>query len=344
MMHVVWLSWLLACGDVETVDEPTSTSAVAEVSNALEKTIQQGPVEVQTVLAPDSVRLGDPFELTLKVTAYSAIEVEMPPFGEALGRLSIVDFTPREELSGDSMVYIQRYGLQPNRSGEVVIPSLRVGYRNDVQSEWEEVLTEPLVVQVESILPSDADLVYQDARSRLSALPVEQPWMPWAIGGALTLGFSGLGLWWHRNRRVLVNQLSAYEVAQRSLQSVRDELALLTDDDSVDQVYADLSIICRAYLEGCFGVMALEQTTEELRERLPIELQKFSSPNRVTEDEVDTLLQFLVQCDRIKFAGLSSTLTEASSACTMVEQWIERVHQRTVFSESEEKEQSNGVV
>ncbi len=345
MIRMMWVSLLCACGDVEsveTVDESVSTSVKEETSNQLEKTVQQGPVEVQTVLAPDQVRLGDPFELTLKVTAMSTVEVEMPPFGEALGRLSIVDFTPREELNGGSMVYTQRYGLQPNRSGEVVIPSLRVGYRNDAQSEWEEVLTEQLVVQVQSILPSDADLVYQNSRARLLALPVEQPWVPWAIGGALALALSGVGLWWYRNRSMLVERLSAYEVAQRGLKNVRDELALRNDEDSVDQVYAQLSTICRAYLEGSFGVSALEQTTEELRETLPLELQKASNQHRVTKNEIDTLLQFLIQCDRVKFAGLSGTLTEATAACTMVERWIEQVHQRSVSNEAEE--QSNGMV
>ena len=67
------------------------------------------------------------------------IEVEMPPFGEALGDYPR-RFHPTTEVKdkdGQSVqIQTQRYGLQANRSGEVVIPALRIGYRLTVDADW----------------------------------------------------------------------------------------------------------------------------------------------------------------------------------------------------------------
>ena len=143
-------------------------------SESVEKEIQQGGLLVRTMLTPKSLRLGDPFQLQITVEADAGIEIEMPPFGEALGRLTIADFTPKQSVANKDgrpvQVQTQKYGLQANRSGEVVIPALRIGYRLNADTDWEEILTEPIPVNVVSILPTDADLVYQDSRARLSPL------------------------------------------------------------------------------------------------------------------------------------------------------------------------------
>ena len=67
-------------------------------AGGVEKEIQQDGLMVRTTVIPTSVRLGDPFYLELSVEAGLGTEVEMPPFGEALGRLTIVNFTPKQKI------------------------------------------------------------------------------------------------------------------------------------------------------------------------------------------------------------------------------------------------------
>lgn len=351
VLGIILPLWL-ACGEVPNSNQGSTeapsmnTEGSTDISTStISKEIQQGPVLVRTVLTPETVRLGDPFELTLSVDSEDGIEVEMPPFGEALGRLTIVDFTPRQERTEvdgvQRIVHSQSYGLQPNRSGEVVIPALRVGYRVDSDGDWQEVLTEQIPVSVTSILPTDGDLVYQSARVRLGELPVEQPWIPWAFGGVVLCMGVGLGVWWMRRRTVLESTLSAYEQASYDLKKLHDQLSTVQEDD-LDAVYAGLSSVLRAYLEGRFGVSALEQTTEELRQSLPVELQFHRAV--LSEADIESMLVFLSQCDAVKFAGQQFDVENAESGLNMLRRLIEKIHQASLSVErvEEHSETSKG--
>ncbi len=350
MTILLWGS-LLGCGEVDTpMSEPT-TQMVETEGTAIEKEISQGPLVVKTTVQPDTVRLGDPFTLTLSVEGAGEVEVEMPPFGEALGRLSIVNFTPRQDSKTEDgitrTVQQQIYELQPNRSGEVVIPSLRVGYRTSTDTDWQEVLTEAIPVEVTSILPTDGDLVYQPSRARLAALPVEQPWIPWAIGGFLALGFVGGVFWWFGRRSEREIQLSAFEQASQQLRDLEDTIATCADGDSLDQVYAGLSQVLRGYLERRFAITALEQTTEELKEHLQADLSTHIEV--VSAEQVEQILTFLMMCDGVKFAGHQKSHSDAQADWTQVKSWIEGMHQQSeqvTANQNNQKEQegSNGVV
>ena len=85
-----------ACGESEEVSVQPEAAIMETASESVEKEIQQGGLLVRTMLTPKSLRLGDPFQLQITVEADTGIEIEMPPFGEALGRLTIVDFTPKQ--------------------------------------------------------------------------------------------------------------------------------------------------------------------------------------------------------------------------------------------------------
>ena len=322
---------LWACGDSE--ESSVQPEAVAiEVKEGVEKEIQQGGLVVRTSVTPESLRLGDPFQLKLFVEGDSGIEIEMPPFGEALGRLTIVDFTPKQSTTDKDgqqiQTHTQIYGLQPNRSGEVVVPALRIGYRINSQSDWEEVLTEPIPVQVTSILSTDDDLVYQSSRVRLDPLPVEQPWIPWAIGAAGTGMIIFGGVWWFGREKGISAKVSAYQQAIQQLNRLQDDIAALTDEDSVDDLYAGLSLTLRGYLEGCFQVSALEQTTEELRQSLGIDLKPYKGV--VLNEHVVEILQVLSLCDGVKFAGQIRTISELQSDWSTVQQLIQTMHERSL--------------
>ena len=331
-----WLSFVgmffFACGESEEVSVQPEAAIMETASESVEKEIQQGGLLVRTMLTPKSLRLGDPFQLQITVEADTGVEIEMPPFGEALGRLTIADFTPKQSVANKDgrpvQVQTQKYGLQANRSGEVVIPALRIGYRLNADTDWEEILTEPIPVHVVSILPTDADLVYQNSRARLSPLPVEQPWIPWTVGIVGTGLLIGWGGWIVSRRRGKDVKVSAYEQAMEQLNQLRDEISTLTEQDSMDGIYAGLSIALRGYLEGCFDVSALEQTTEELRQSLETDLTPYRSV--VLPEHIVAVLQALSLCDGVKFAAQVRTMTEVQADWNTVRDLVKTIHERSL--------------
>ena len=245
----------------------------------------------------------------------------MPPFGEALGRLSISDFKPREgviESDRFSMEYRQEYGLQPNRSGTVLIPALRVGFRVD-EGDWQEILTDELEVEVEPILTGDSTLVYQPTRARLDPLKEYPDWLLWVAGGIL-VSF-GVGFFFLLNRSTTQPYLrSPYEEACTSLD------AMVLTEDTVDQWYAGLSHIIRMYIENTWKISALEQTTEELGTSLPVVF--FQYPMVFSDTIQETLWKILRQCDGIKFAGQSVDEGRAIQDQEVVRNLIQELYQR----------------
>lgn len=347
-----WFSFSLmlysACDEPKEASVQPETTMIESVSESIDKEIQQGGILVRTMLTPKSLRLGDPFQLEITVEADLGIEIEMPPFGEALGRLTIVDFTPKQSLidkDGQSIqIQTQKYGLQANRSGEVVIPALRIGYRENIDTDWEEILTEQLPVNVLSILPTDADLVYQDARARLSPLPVEQPWVPWVMGIVGTGALVGLGIWLFSRRDGTGIKVSAYQQTMQQLNRLQDEISTLTEQDSTDDVYAGLSIALRGYLEGCFQVSALEQTTEELRQSLDTNLTPYRSV--VLPEHIADILQMLSRCDGVKFAAQVRTMAEVQADWKTVHDLVKTIHERSLVlvDTNQTEEASSGLV
>ena len=205
---------------------------------------------------------------------------------------------------------------------------MRVGYRASLDAGWEEVLTEQVPIEVVSILPTDADLVYQTLRARLDPLPIDRPWVPWVLGGGVATTLLGVGVWLFGRRDGTEVQLSAYEQAMVLLNQIQDEIATLTEASLVDELYAKLSIVLRGYLEGSVQIPALEQTTEELRLSLITDLT--FNEDVVSEQQVGELLQLLTVCDTVKFAGQTRLVPEVQSDWETAHRLVTTIHQRLI--------------
>jgi len=152
---------LTACGEPDPQAEGDRAGEAVE-AELLSAVTEEGPVKATVELAPLEPRLGDALTLTLTVEAQPDVTVEMPAFGEALGRFSIVDFTPRERTEPDGRsVQSQRYTLQAPMSGRQRIPPLRIEFLDqrpghaaaDGTEEYRELLTDELAVTIVSVLP-----------------------------------------------------------------------------------------------------------------------------------------------------------------------------------------------
>ena len=202
--------------------------------------------------------------------AQDSLTVEMPPFGEALGRLSIVGYKPRESVYQDDrftgMQYRQTYTLQANRSGEMVVPSLRIAYQ-DATEEWQEILTEEVPLTVMRYLIGGCRLGFQEARGQMSPISKTSGLVAsgaFGIAGAL-IGFGSLV--WMRKTTNSFKLQSPFERVDEGLEYLKH---MLNEQMDCTQWYAELSQVLRRLLEDQYQISALEQTTQELKRSLPI--------------------------------------------------------------------------
>jgi len=129
-------------------------------------------------------------------------------------------------------------------------------------------------------------------------------WMdywPWGAGG---LALLGIFFWYVRkkNRRppVAIIQpvavapplISAREIALTKLDALQQ--AQLWKKDQIKEHYATLSLIVREYLEGNYGIAALESTT--------IEIMPLLASSNFPATQKTSLREILNQADMVKYA------------------------------------------
>ena len=313
---------LAACGQIEA---PATVSAGPPDGNgaSVSRVTEEGPVKLTVALTPAEPQLGDPLSLTLTVEAEDGVTVEMPAFGEALGRFSIVDFTPREETGPDGLwIATQRYTLQPPMSGRQRIPPLRIEYLDarpdyaDGAEQYRELLSEELIVEVASVLP-DGEVV-AELRPVRPPLPelgrsfIARAW-PWLVSGVVGLAALGFAVAVWQRRAAERRRVTAWDRAMRRLEALVSRG--LPPPDEADAWYVELSDIVRRYIEDQYGVRAPELTTEEF-------LQEAQRSADLSGPRRELLTAFLERCDRVKFAAYSPEQRESDEALTLARRFL----------------------
>lgn len=321
---------LLGCKK-PAVDPTAPTVAVGEIDQSSES----GPVKASVKLSPKKPQLGDSLTLTLTVTAQPGVQVEMPPFGEALGRFAITSFTPRSDTLADgSTQHSQRYVLEAPMSGRQRIPSLRIEFSDPRSAAASsaaasqdagvdpggdtvhELLTDEIAVDIASTLTDGKDNELRGLREPLPEGPGPGELVGYAAGPAVVL----LGLaaaWWLRRvrrRAALQTRISAYEQARQRLTDL--ERRGWPTQQEVDSWYVELSDIVRRYIEDRYGVRAPELTTEEF-------LREARGQLALQPAQRELLEAFLQTCDRVKFAGYLPQTTESQQAFAEAQRFLD---------------------
>ena len=276
--------------------------------------IDNGPISSDVNVYPKNPKLGDPITLEFVVLADPSFKVDMPPFGEALGRFQIVSFKPHEQNTDDNKIrYQQTYTLQAPMSGRQMLPPLRVTYVDSNKSEEEkEILTDTLTIEIESLLDEDAPLTLSEPKGELILnrdvaallIPIS------AIVTAVLLGI--LAFWYVRRYQQKAIVKNAYFDALQSLMKLEHE----DFEGRWDEFYAKLSLIVRRYISDRFGLKAVERTTEEFLSMT--ELAKL-----FTEEQRFYLRDLLQMCDMMKFTKEKQSATDHQSHIQRLRTFLE---------------------
>ncbi len=282
-----------------------------------------GPVAVTTRLTPDPSLVGDLLELHVIAAFPRGYSVNLP-IGLDLGAIELVESRELEpESSGEGMRREFVLVLQHFAVGEARVPSFPLTYV-DPQGEVQTVPVPAVsfTVTEQLINESDPQRVGEDPRVSLE-YPNELAERAIYVGLlALIVGaIIGALLYWRATRPrpvVAPPPAPAHEVALAALDDLADRrLQMLTGGDVLDY-YVELTDIAKAYLEGRFGLLASDRTTDEIRATL----KRDATPIRPLD--ASEVLALLDECDLIKFARMTPEPEEAEQHLEEVRGMVQR--------------------
>jgi hypothetical protein len=318
-----FLLFLAGCGlaNVNHLEESKNGKPSPAIS-----VVENGPVKLTVEIQPAKARLSDEPVLTLTIESERGVEIEKPPFGEALGSFKILDSRePLPKIRAGREIVEQILTLEPTDVGKQTIEPIGVTFRDKrpgADGKPQSIATKPLAVEITSsyakVTPSLGDL-------HAAAGPVPLPWrIPvwvWAFF-ALVVVIAVSGVWFWRRRKqekaAAALVLSPEELARLELQKLAESGWMESD---VKLYFVELTAIVRRYIERTTGIRAPEQTTEEfLREisRLSSSgataglsssaelLTKFATAGQAssgTPISSKALREFLESADLVKFAA-----------------------------------------
>jgi hypothetical protein len=294
------------------------------ICSALEEdTSGKLPLEVSVSVDKDKITIGDKITYTLIVQADKDIEIEFPQvLPETFKGFAIKDFGSSEKRWFKTKTYRQWYVLDTYVSGQYSIPKSYIKYRQKGQEQWQEVSTDEVSIEVESILESAEDT--RDIREIAGpvGLPVNIPWYLWGILAVIVLGAVIALILFKRKKvqEIFVPPRPAHEIAYEALQALKQREYIRRQEFKL--YYIELSDIVRRYLENRFNLRAPEMTTEEFLNTV--------KDNRVLSYEHKSLLRdFLSHCDLVKFAKYEPAGNEADlsfeSAKRLIDQTREEI-------------------
>ncbi|MBB4078934.1 hypothetical protein GGR28_001551 [Lewinella aquimaris] len=253
-------------------------------------------VNVRAELARKEITIGDQIYLDVNISAPPGTKVfPIAPMlvNELPGAEVIRDEELRTIAEQPELLLEQRFLITSFDTGYVTIPPLPI-YFEDANGRADTAYTSDLLLTVKGAIVSAEDDI-------LPIKPIiEEPrnlldyWWVFAILGLVLIGF---GVREYRRRQAAVAPPPpppppAHIRALTELDAL--EARELWQRGKTDEYYVELTHILRAYLEGQFGIPALEMTTRQITGAL----------QRAGLDEAsrDELAQLLRLSDEVKFA------------------------------------------
>jgi hypothetical protein len=301
---------------------------------------ESSPITITTRLTPDPSRIGDRLDLRV-IAAYPAGYSVNLPAGLSLGELHVIDAEGTEPVSsGEGFNKTFNIALQVFDTGAREIPPFALTYVDpEGQVHTVEVPSHPF--EVDSLIVNEPDPQRRGSDDPISLdYPNTRAEKLIYFGGGTLVGallaWWAWSLWGRREKEiVLPPPVPAHVTAFEALDALEARREDLLERGEFQDYYLRLTEILKGYLQGRFGVDALDRTTEELRRELEIA----RGGQALGELDVRELIKFLQDCDLVKFARFAPPLDEAHGALTEVRDIVERSQpQREEPAPAEEEE------
>ena len=249
---------------------------------------------------PDDPGIDDRLMLRLSIEVPANLLVNFPRLGTELGDFVVVGQRALEPVAeaAESREWVQQYRLEPQTTGDLLIPPLIVTVQDPTTLEAIGVSTPETEIHIASIVPPDTDLrEIKDILPPVSLPSLDGPrseWLPIAIG--LAIAMLALAAWGGRRNApeaIAVVEQPPHQKALDALEALRGETS--SDEKGVERFHIRLAAILRRYLQEGLAVAAPLKTTEELLADAALVDGRHPGTSVL-------LKRPLGQCDLVKFA------------------------------------------
>jgi hypothetical protein len=255
-------------------------------------TASSGPVSGVLTADPSVLRVGERVRIEIALTASEGAEIAEPP--EEIPPLHVVARSSEEPREAETVRWA--FEAAPFELGELEVASFPVAYRTAAGETGVLELGPVRLEVVPTVAEDDEELA--DIRGPVSfPLPWLRPLL-WAAAALLAAALVALLVRWAlRRRRARALEAAVppppHEVALERLRRL-DAGGVPRDPEELKGFYVEMSEAVREYLEGRFGVEALERTTEEV--------SFLMRRARVRLALTDRVVRWLEGTDLVKFA------------------------------------------
>jgi hypothetical protein len=308
----------------------TLLGALLAVASAAGAQVAPAGVRLGTVGAPDTVTVGDPFVVTVRVQAPAGAAVEFPASPDSGAAVELLDPRRERPATGAGAIDVTAtYRMAAWDVGTVPLglPDVRVRIGRTERT----VSLGALRVVVRSVLPVDTALrVPKPPRE-----PIADPglwWLRWLLLALAVLALIALLVWlarrWWRNRRRPGTGDAAYAEAIAAFDRL-EQLKLTVAGESGRHVALAVEIL-RDYLAARLPEANPSQTSSELRSAL-------AAREEVPHERLHALLD---RADLVKFAALPIGAAPATEAGREARAIVDDVERGIRAREQREREQA----
>lgn len=277
------------------------TLLVASVESAAQqRETPSGPVQVQMgySVVPDTVTVGDPFRVTVRVRAPLGASIEFPAGPDSGATVEPLD--PRQEQQAPDSLSLDvsatwrlaawDTGDQALRMRDVVVT---------VDGRQRRIPLSALTVHVKSVLPADTALHVPKPQRAL--FEFGRPWWHWLLALLAAIGIIGLFWWWWYRRRKRRGEPVEDPFAEAEAEFDRVARLGLVEAGERGRYVALMVEVLRTYLARRIPEAHPSLTTSELL--IAVREQSTVPVNR--------LALVLADADLVKFARRATTAERA---------------------------------
>lgn len=283
------------------------------------RVVSDGPVAVTAKLSPDPSYIGDLLELEVVAAYPQNVSVNLP-IGLSFDPLHLVGIEEApQEATGEGLRKTFTIKLQYFDVGTGTIPAFPMTWV-DESGEVHTLELPAHSFEVQSMLANEADPVRRDEDPPVSIV-YPNTTAETVIYAVFGTALAGLILWivarryFSQPKPVYVPPpIPPHELALDALQEL--EQGELVQQGKFQLYYLQLTEIAKGYLEGRFGVEALDRTTDEIRREL------LRDGSLVAPLSADDVIAFLQRCDLVKFARYAPPTEDAEQALGDVRQMV----------------------
>ena len=282
-------------------------------------------VEVEGKVESKNVQVGKPFTLDLSLKVPYGWFVEWNDF--AIDTLSEqLDIIKRSEVErtadADSNVIVkQQLTLMTFDTGQVQVPPVGLTYARSFDDPNRlKAYTDPINLY-STTMTVDTTMAYKPIVEPIEAPVKFKEVFPWILG-ALLLVLLVIGIWyWRKHRKPSVDAdgnivrgpiIPPYDKAVGDLKKLREEK--IWQSGKVKEYFSSLTDIAREYIEGQFGVNAIEMTTDDILEEV--------KPLHFPKETYDKLKDTMEIADLVKFAKYSASTLESDTALNSMTEFV----------------------